>query len=221
MTRDLPDRQGYLDAWSALHGGVDPRGSRFVHGWLSIAYAVAKPVARTGIHPDVVTLLGLVVSGLVVLLAWLGGWWLLAAAAVAPMSALVDSVDGAVAVMTGRTTAFGALLDAVVDRVSDVLLLLALWLVGAPAWGCVAAGVVVLVHEYARARATALGMSDVGVVTIGEKPTRVVVFSMFLLGAGLYQSAAAQWASVGAYASLAVGLIALAQLMVVVRRRLS
>jgi CDP-diacylglycerol--glycerol-3-phosphate 3-phosphatidyltransferase len=102
-----------------------------------------------------------------------------------------------------------------------VLYLVALWLVGAPAWACVAAGVVVLTQEYARARATAIGMDDVGVVTVGERPTRVIVVAMFLLGAGIYVASASWWASLGAYASLGVGLVATTQLLVVVHRRLA
>ena len=113
------------------------------------------------------------------------------------------------------------MLDSVVDRVSDALYLVAFWLVGAPAWVCVVAGVLLFTQEYARARATAIGMDDVGVVTIGERPTRVIVVAMFLLAAGIYPTAATTWATAGAAASLAIGAVALGQLLVVVRRRLT
>jgi phosphatidylglycerophosphate synthase len=221
MTRNVLSRADYLDRWRTLHGGYDPRSSRLVGPWLSTIYALARPFARIGVPPDVVTLLGLAVSGVVVWLCALGGRWVLLAAFVVGASGILDSLDGAVAVLTDRVTRWGAVLDSVVDRVSDVLYLVALWLVGAPAWACVLAGVVVLVHEYARARATAIGMDDVGVVTIGERPTRVIVVAMFLLGAGLYAGSASWWAALGAYASLAVGAVALVQLLVVVRRRLA
>ena len=221
MTRDVLSRDAYLDRWRTLHGGYDPRSSRLVGPWLTVIYALARPFARIGVPPDVVTLLGLAVSGVVVLLCALGDRWVLLAAFVVGASGILDSLDGAVAVLTDRATRWGAVLDSVVDRVSDVLYLLALWLVGAPAWACVSAGVVVLVQEYARARATAIGMDDVGVVTIGERPTRVIVVAMFLLGAGIYTGSAAWWATLGAYASLGVGSVALVQLLVVVRRRLA
>jgi CDP-diacylglycerol--glycerol-3-phosphate 3-phosphatidyltransferase len=126
-----------------------------------------------------------------------------------------------VAALTSRSTRFGAVLDSVVDRGSDVLYLVALWLVGAPISACVLAGVLVLTQEFARARATAVGMDDIGVVTVGERPTRVVVVAMFLLGAGIYPSSAAWWASLGAWVSVAVGAVAFVQLLVVVRRRLA
>jgi CDP-diacylglycerol--glycerol-3-phosphate 3-phosphatidyltransferase len=221
MARVVLTRDEYLDRWQSLHGGYDPRGSKLVGPWLAVVHAVARPFARVGVPPDVVTLLGVVVSALVVWLCWLGGRWVVLAAVVVGLSGLLDSVDGAVAVMTDRVTRWGAVLDSVVDRVSDALYLVALWLVGAPAWVCVVAGALLFTQEYARARATASGMDDVGVVTIGERPTRVIVVAMFLLGAGLYPGTAATWATGGAAASLAVAVVALVQLLVVVRRRLS
>ena len=183
-------------------------------------YSLARP-SRGSAYPHVVTLLGLALSGAVVWLCALGDRWVLLAAFVVGASGVLDSLDGAVAMLTGRATRWGALLDSVIDRLSDVLYLLALWVVGAPAWVCLAAGVVVLTQEYARARATAVGMDEVGVVTIGERPTRVIVVAMFLLGAGLYLESAPTWATLGASASLVVGLVAFVQLLVVVRRRLT
>ena len=221
MVRDVVSRSDYLDRWQVLHGGYDPRSSRLVGPWLTTIYALARPFARIGVPPDAVTGLGVLVSGVVVGLCALGGRWVVLAAFVVGASGVLDSLDGAVAVLTDRVTRWGAVLDSVVDRVSDVLYLVALWLVGAPAWACLLGGVVVLVHEYTRARATAIGMDDVGVVTVGERPTRVIVVAMFLLGAGIYTASASRWASLGAYASLGVGVVALVQLLAVVRQRLT
>ena len=221
MSRTALSRAEYLDRWSTLHGGYDPRTSRIVAPWLAVVHAVATPFARVGVPPDVVTLLGGLVSALAVWLCVLGDRWVLVAAVVVGLSGLTDSLDGAVAVMTGRETRWGAVLDSVVDRVSDALFLVALWVVGAPLLACVLAGVLLFTQEYARARATALGMDDIGVVTIGERPTRVIVVAMFLLAAGIYPGSAAFWASLGAWVSVGVGAVALLQLLVVVRRRLT
>ncbi|MFN8169122.1 MAG: CDP-alcohol phosphatidyltransferase family protein [Candidatus Nanopelagicales bacterium] len=221
MAREVLGREAYLDRWQALHGGYDPRGSRLVGPWLATVHALARPFARLGVPPDVVTLLGVVVSALVVWLAHLGGRWVVLAAVVVGMSGLLDSVDGAVAVLSDRVTRWGAVLDSVVDRVSDVLYLVALALVGAPVWICVTAGVLLFTQEYARARATSVGLDDIGVLTVGERPTRVIVVAMFLLAAGIYPEKAATWATAGAAVSLAIGAVALVQLLVVVRRRLS
>ena len=49
------DRDGYLDGWQRLHGGYDPRGNALVRGWLSGAYVVARPFAAAGVPPDAVT----------------------------------------------------------------------------------------------------------------------------------------------------------------------
>ena len=219
--REVLSRAAYLDRWQELHGGYDPRGSRLVGPWLTVVHAVARPLARAGVAPDLVTLSGALVSALVVWIVSLQGRWLVLAAVVVGLSGLLDSVDGAAAVLQGRTSTFGAVLDSVVDRVSDVLYLVAFAVAGAPAWLCVAAGSVVLVQEYARARATAVGMDDIGVVTVGERPTRVIVVAMFLLAAGVYPTEAHLWVTLGAAASLVVGVVALVQLLVVVRRRLT
>ncbi|MET0741130.1 MAG: CDP-alcohol phosphatidyltransferase family protein, partial [Candidatus Nanopelagicales bacterium] len=74
--------------------------------------------------------------------------------------------------------------------------------------------------EYGRARAGAVGLADVGVVTVGERPTRIIGTAMFLLGAGLYASASAGWATAGAGFTGVVGTVAVVQLLVVLRRRL-
>ena len=78
-----------------------------------------------------------------------------------------------------------------------------------------------LLQEYTRARAVAGGMSEIGVVTVWERPTRVVVTVMFVLGAGIYGAAAATWAAWGAYAWVGLGAVGCVQLIVVVRRRLT
>jgi len=118
----------------------------------------------------------------------------------------------------------GYVLDSVVDRCADLLYLLALHYVGAPTPACVAAGVLTVLQEYARARAAAAGMSEIGIVTVWERPTRVIVTAMFLLGSALYRghspAAAGSWASAGAWVWLGLGAVGLVQLLVVLRRRL-
>lgn len=217
----MPDRQEYLRRWGVLHGVDDPSATPFVGGWLMIAHACAVPLVRARVSPNALTAAGLAVAVAVVPLVALGGRWPLLAPLLVVGSAMLDSLDGAVAVMTGRTTRWGALLDALADRVADSAYLIAMWVLGAPAWVAVAAGGVALLHEYARARATAAGMDDVGSVTVSERPTRVVIATMFALAAGLYPAAAQTWGTLGAAAALGVGLAGLAQLLLVVRRRLA
>jgi len=222
--RTVPSKADYLERWSGLHGGYDPSSSRLVGPWLSLVYACARPLASLRVPPVAVTLLGLVVAGGAALAGRAAGPWLFLAVLLVLFSSLLDGLDGAIAVLTARTTAFGYVLDSVVDRCSDLLYLVALWWVGAPPAVCVWAGVLMLLHEYVRARAVAAGMTEVGVVTVWERPTRVIVTAAFLLGAALYRSystgASAAWATDAGWAWVALGVVGLVQLTVVVRRRL-
>lgn len=217
----VPTRDEYFDQWAVLHGGYDPRGSFLVRFWLSLVHVVARPFVALRVPPDAVTLFGLVVTLGGVALAAAGGRWPIAAALVVASSGLVDNLDGAVAVMTDRTSKWGYVLDSAVDRVSDGLYVVALFVLGASAWVCVVAASLMLLQEYIRARAAAAGMSEIGVVTVWERPTRVITTAMFLVGCGLYPSASEQWAMAGAWAWVGLGVVGLAQLTWVVRRRLS
>ena len=213
------DRSEYLERWSRLHGGARQAG--LVGWWLGISHRVAVPLVRLGAGPDVVTVAGLLVALAVAAPAVAGGRWALLAAALVVASALLDTLDGAVAVMTGRTTRWGFVLDSACDRVADAAYVVALVLVGGPGWLGAAGAGLALLHEYVRARAAAAGMTEIGVVTVSERPTRVVVTAAFLLGAGLYPSAAGLWAAAGTAAWTTLGLVGLVQLAVVVHRRLA
>lgn len=214
-------REDYFDRWAALHGGYDPRSSFMVRVWLGLVHGAARPLVALRIPPDAVTLLGLVVSVAAVVVAAQGGRWPLLASVLLIVSGLVDNLDGAVAVMTGRTTRWGYVLDSVIDRLSDAAYVVAFWALGAPGWVCAIGAGLMGLQEYMRARAGAAGMSEVGVVTVWERPTRVIATAAFLLGAGLYPSAVAGWATAGAWFWVAAGAIGVTQLAVVVRRRLA
>ena len=219
--RAVPSRAQYLSGWSQLHGGYDPARSRWVSGWLTLTYAAARPLAGVGVGPDAVTLLGPVVAVLAVLAVGSGRSpsALVGAAALVVVSALLDGLDGAVAVLTGRSSLFGAVLDSVADRLAEVAYLVVLARVGADVPLLVAAGTASLLAEYVRARAGMVGMHEVGIVTVGERPTRVVVTVMGLLAAAVVGHPA-DWAQAAAWAWLLTAVVAVVQLLVVVRRRL-
>ena len=211
-------RDEYLAKWSRTHGYDVASGSRFVRGWLTGAYAMSKPLAAMRLSADAVTVGGGLLAGGVALLAWAGGRWLILAGVVCVLSGIVDSLDGAVAILGGRVTSHGYVLDSLVDRVSDCVYLLALWLAGASAWLCVLVGALTFLQEYVRARATGAGMPDVGVVTVAERPTRVIVTALALIVSGI--DLAHAWAQVGAIVWLALAAIGLVQLLFVVFARL-
>lgn len=213
------DRATYLRQWSTLHGGARPTG--VVGGWLTVVHVLAQPLARWRVPPDAVTLMGLLIAGCAPLLAAQGSSVaVLGAALVVALSGLVDSLDGAVAVLTGRTSRWGAVLDAVADRVSDAAFVAALWVTGAPGPLCVLAIGLAWLQEYVRARAGAAGMTDVGVLTVNERATRVIVVVMFLLAGVARPEDDPNWSTLGAGVLVVLGLVGLIQLLVVVRREL-
>ncbi|MFB9313966.1 CDP-alcohol phosphatidyltransferase family protein [Nocardioides plantarum] len=161
--------------WSRLHGDLDPRGSFWVSGWVRLSHACARPLARRGVAPGAVTVAGVVVIALAPLLASLGAAWPLVATLVVVLGAVLDGVDGAVAAQTGTASAWGRVLDALADRVGDVLVLGSLVVLGAPLWLGAAVVVVTLLHESVRASAQAAGLVGPGVVTVWERPSRIIV----------------------------------------------
>ena len=216
----LPGLAGYLRRWSPLHGGYEPRPESLAGRWLSLAYAAARPLAAHGVSPDALTAWGVLGSVAVAAIASAGGRWPLAAVGVVVVSGLLDNLDGAVAILSAKTSRWGFVLDSLADRLSDAAYLVALWVLGAPGPLCVAGGGLMGLQEYARARAGNAGMGEVGVITVWERPTRVILTAALLLGSGLLPDLADVIASAGAAGWVLLGVTGLAQLLVAVHRRL-
>ena len=213
----------YASAWAALHGGFDPRqASPLVRGWVRIAWRAGVFLARLGLGPMAVTFAGLVLCLLVPLAVLLGAGGVVLAGVLVAAAAFADSFDGAVAVVTGRASRLGYVVDSAADRLGEAAWLCAFWLAGAPGWLVVLAGGASWLHEYVRARATAAGMPDIGVVTVGERPTRIAVSIPGLLFAGLAALVLPlPVATVAVAVWLTLQLIGLGQLTVAVRRALT
>ncbi len=58
-------------------------------------------------------------------------------------------------------------------------------------------------------------------VTVSERPTRVLVSAMFVLAAGVYPESAADWATMGGIVLTGAGLLGLGQLILAMRRAFS
>ena len=86
-----------------------------------VSELIARVAARTGLSPNAVTLLGLAGSMGAAVLAARGDF--LIAGIVVLVAGALDLVDGALARATGRATPFGAVLDAVADRLSEAAVL--------------------------------------------------------------------------------------------------
>ncbi|BCJ45386.1 hypothetical protein GCM10010168_86550 [Actinoplanes ianthinogenes] len=203
----------YATAWSGLHGGFDPRrASPVVRGWVRTAYRIGAWLSSHRVSPMAVTTFGLLLCVAVPLVAPLS---LLAAALLVVLAALADGLDGAVAVVSDRVTKTGFVYDSMADRLGEAAWLTAFWLVGAPGWLVVVAGAASWLHEYLRARATAAGMSEIGAVTVAERPTRVLVAGLGLAGLAVV---ALPWVPPALWAALQFA--GLVQLWIAVRRAL-
>ncbi|MGR7028008.1 CDP-alcohol phosphatidyltransferase family protein [Geodermatophilus sp. URMC 62] len=176
-------REEYLAEWSRWHGGTDPADSRLVHGWLSLAYALARSVAW--LPPLAATLLGLLVALAAIGPAAARGAWLVAAGLLVGLSGLLDSLDGALALAGGRASRRGYVLDSAVDRLTEAAYALALWVAGAPGWLAALFGALCWLPDYLRARAGQAGVAETGSISVWERPTRVVMTALTLGGAGI------------------------------------
>jgi archaetidylinositol phosphate synthase len=212
-------REDYLAAWSRWHGGADT-GRPLVRGWLSLVYALARPVVR--LPPMVATALGLLAAAAAVLPARTGGVWLLAAGVLVGLSGLLDSLDGALAIATGRASRRGFVLDSVVDRLTEAAYAAALWAAGAPGWLAVLFGALCWLPDYLRARAGQAGVRETGALSVWERPTRVLLTGLTLTGAGVLSALDAGRAVVagGAAVGTVLGAVAVVQLGFSLRRML-
>jgi CDP-diacylglycerol--glycerol-3-phosphate 3-phosphatidyltransferase len=83
--------------------------------------AMGRAVARTGITPNMISVLGL--AGSVAAAVLIAREQLLVGGIVFVAGSLLDLVDGAVARATGRATPYGAIFDAVLDRAGEAVVL--------------------------------------------------------------------------------------------------
>jgi CDP-diacylglycerol--glycerol-3-phosphate 3-phosphatidyltransferase len=142
-------------------------------------------LARAGVSPDVVTVIGTAgaVAGAVVFFP--RGWWF-AGTWVITFFVLLDIVDGAVARARGHGSQFGAVLDSSCDRIADAAVF------GSIAWyfakdgdrWMLLAALLCLVlgslTSYIRARAEAAGLH--ATVGVAERAERLIIV---LVGTGL------------------------------------
>jgi CDP-diacylglycerol--glycerol-3-phosphate 3-phosphatidyltransferase len=148
-----------------LHGGAKIEG--VVKTWLQISYASAKFLSKLRVTPNLLTFAGLFFA---IALWQFANSWL--AAIFLVLSLFFDGIDGSLAILQKKTSKFGAFTDSFVDRISEFFWALALYKLGAPASLVFVALLATFVQEYLRARSGGLGHSEVGIVTICERPVR-------------------------------------------------
>ena len=137
-----------------------------------------------------------------------------------PLIGLIDNIDGIVAVRSQRVSRYGAFLDSVVDRLVDIACVGLIISFGAPITLAILAVMTTLLLEYIRARASSLGATDVGVISIAEKPTRVILTFMTLLCIALFPFDQEVVSTISIITWSTVGMIGIFQVWPAMRRQL-
>ncbi|MGH3734775.1 MAG: CDP-alcohol phosphatidyltransferase family protein [Micromonosporaceae bacterium] len=182
----VSDWDGYAARWSAMHGGFDPRYAvPWVQLWMRSAYRCGRALARLSVSAATITAIGAGAAVATPLALLLGPRWALLAASLVLVTGLSETLDSAVAVITGKITPLGSFYQAISARAGEAAWLTALWLAGAPGWLVAGAGALTWLHEYARTQATMAGTSPARMVTMAERPMRLAVAAVGLLLAGL------------------------------------
>ncbi|MGH8862731.1 MAG: CDP-alcohol phosphatidyltransferase family protein [Jatrophihabitantaceae bacterium] len=190
-----------LAAWSRLHHGIDPAGVPMLRLWLRAVWALARPMRS--VPPVVFTVAGALLAIDALLFAARSPW---VAFGLVLAAVMCDALDGAVALLAGRASRFGATADKVADRIADSAFALVIWRCGAPLWLALVAGSLSLVHEAVR---TVRGRAALAQITVAERPSRAVCTLLACVCAGV---SATTWpATVCAAVWIGLALIGLAQ----------
>lgn len=157
-----------------------------------VVVVIVRLLALARIHPNTLTFIGLLIN--IVAAAVLAAGQFRAAGFVIIGAAIFDMVDGRVARSTGRVTRFGGFFDSVLDRYSDLSLLIGLLVYYASInrffYIVLTAAVMVatIMISYTRSRAeNAIPKCKVGFM---ERPERVV---LLIIGALFDRMAAVLW----------------------------
>jgi CDP-diacylglycerol---glycerol-3-phosphate 3-phosphatidyltransferase len=156
--------------------------ARFPTAVEAVTAPLGRGLGRTGVSPNVLTTLGLVLTALAAVLVATDRWLLAGLALVA--GGTMDVLDGSVARATERSTPFGGFYDSVSDRISDGLIL------GGIAWAVrdeprlLALALVALVAaeltSYVRAKAEAIDLEcTVGILERAER-AGVIILALLL-----------------------------------------
>ena len=186
---------------------------------------IALAMARAGLTPNMLTLIGFAIASIGGVLAAVE-WWLLGGI-VATVGAGFDMFDGAVARATGQVSKVGAFMDSTFDRWGEGVVYVGI-IIGATradfdlaAWLAAAALVSAFMVSYTRAKSESLGFSSgSGMAAIGFAPreVRTVILGVALVGAGIF-GVTADIADLGSLILAAgLGLIAVLATITVIQR---
>ena len=186
---------------------------RFRAGAARVIAPLALWLNRHHVSPDLVTALGTLGVVLAALICFPQGW-LWQGALVVTFFVLADMLDGQMAKVSGRASAWGAFLDSTSDRLGDAavfggILLFFTYQEGSTLWAAVALAGLVFGQwtSYVKARAESLGFTCSG--GLAARADRLVIILVGALLAGL---------GVPYVLELAVALLAVASMVTVLQR---
>ena len=186
-------REEFFDRWSEMHGGAEIKG--IVRWWLSISFRVASLLRRLRVTANSMTVFGVIIAFLLIVALRDEGSEqavpLLIAALLLVISLAADGVDGSLALLTGDVSRRGAALDAIADRLAESFWAFAFIQIGADYRVVVIAWLMAQTQEYIRARLGGLGVSEIGVVTVSERPVRASFLAVALVIALIYAASGA------------------------------
>ena len=215
----------YAADWSGLHGGVDLGVRPGVRRWLRLGFVVARWLQRARVPAGAVTALGLLSSIAVVVVVTHGSGGILRPHSSSSWRRWPTPSMGRWPSSVGIRRVSGMCTTPLSIASVRHARLIALWRIGAAGHVAVAAGALAWLHEYVRSRGNAAGMTEITAVTVGERPTRIMVTIGGLLLAGVAESfnphVAAGIAAITTATWIVLGLIGITQLLAAVHRALA
>ena len=159
---------------------MTPILARFRAQYEQITIPLGRLCMRLGLTPDAMTLISLIIGGVAAFAiargAFLGG------IAMILLMGVADMLDGATARAGGTANPYGTVLDHVVDRYAEFMILLGVMLSGAvaPGWAMFALFGMVMA-SYVRARAESTGMVASCNVGFAGRQEKLVLLVLGLL----------------------------------------
>jgi len=152
--------------------------SKFRQYFAKIVDPIAKYIAKTGVSPNTLTILGVASSTIYLVFAWYNA--LIYAFIMVIFAGFFDVVDGAVARLLGKTSKVGEFLDSTLDRLSDAMLITGLLFMNINNFLVISLLILSFLVSYVRAKGELLGLKMEGIGLI-ERAERIIFISIIVI----------------------------------------
>jgi archaetidylinositol phosphate synthase len=144
-----------------------------------IVIPIVKVIARTGVRPNHITILGLIFAIIFILFIWLKYIYLSLLFLI--LSNLMDGIDGELARLTNSVSASGAFLDSTIDRLEDSLYLISFIFLNVNAMliSFLIAFSITISYIRAKAESLKIQMEGVGIIERGERLLFILIAFLF------------------------------------------